>query len=334
MDKSVRKLFNDDLFAQALTSYGINPDSAQMLDGFESFIYEVKKADGEYILRIGHDHRRGENLVHAEADFLNYLANCGLSVPEVLPTLDGQLVGSLPAADQSHFVTALFTKAPGHHPTRADWQPELFERMGAFLGRLHRFSKAYQPDENAPTRFTFDADAQAMQIEADKFLPAEDAQIKTLFTETVDQILALPRNNESFGLCHSDFHSGNFFITDEGQITLFDFDDCQYAWYVYDIAMALFYAISLDCQSEKELADARIFLTQFLKGYRLEFTLDPAWLLQIPHFLKVREIDLYFVIHRSMDLNNLDPWCTRCMDGRREKILNEIPYCNLDYSTI
>ncbi|MBG0771540.1 MAG: hypothetical protein H0S82_07505, partial [Anaerolineaceae bacterium] len=112
MDKSIRQLFTDDLFAEALALYGIQPEDSQILDGFECFIYQVDRADEEYILRIGHNHRRAENLVYAEADFLNYLARCGLSVPKVLPTLEGRLVGSVPAANQSHFVTALFTKAP------------------------------------------------------------------------------------------------------------------------------------------------------------------------------------------------------------------------------
>ncbi len=149
--------------------------------------------------------------------------------------------------------------------------------------------------------------------------PPGDDPIKTLYRETINEILALPRDNGGFGLCHSDFHSGNFFVTDEGQITLFDFDDCQYAWYIYDIAMALFYAISMDCQSAEELEAAQTFLTNFLSGYRQEFSLDPVWLQQIPLFLKLREIDLYIIIHRSMDMNNLDTWCARYMDHRREK---------------
>ncbi len=154
MDKSIRKLFTDELLAQALAAYGIKPEEAEILDGFESFIYQVKIDTEEYILRIGHDHRRAANLVYAEADFLNYLSQCGLSVPAVRPTLAGTLVSALPAADGSHFVTALFTKAPGHHPKRKDWTPELFKRMGIFLGRLHTFSAAYRPDKNAPKRYT------------------------------------------------------------------------------------------------------------------------------------------------------------------------------------
>jgi len=42
-------------------------------------------------------------------------------------------------------------------------------------------------------------------------------------------------------------------------------------------------------------------------GYRRENTLDSTWLKQIPYFLELREIDRYVVIHRSLDLDDLDP---------------------------
>jgi Ser/Thr protein kinase RdoA (MazF antagonist) len=109
---------------------------------------------------------------------------------------------------------------------------------------------------------------------------------------------------------------------------------------VYDIAMALFYAISHDCVAEEDIAWADSFLRQFVAGYRLENCLDPKWLRQIPYFLKLREIDLYIILHRSRDLenlddlddlNNLDPWDASYLRNRRHKIENDVPYVALDW---
>ena len=47
------------------------------------------------------------------------------------------------------------------------------------------------------------------------------------------------------------------------------------------------------------------------------------------HFLKLREMDLYIVIHRSLDLDDLDPWCASFMDNRKVKIENDVPYVEL-----
>ena len=61
--------------------------------------------------------------------------------------------------------------------------------------------------------------------------------------------------------------------------------------------------------------------------------LDPKWLEAFPSFLKLREIDLYGVIYRSYDVNDLssDPWVSRFMAGRRERLEAGLPYVDIDF---
>jgi Ser/Thr protein kinase RdoA (MazF antagonist) len=76
-------------------------------------------------------------------------------------------------------------------------------------------------------------------------------------------------------------------------------------------------------------------MTHFLKGYRRSNRLDPKWLKEVPYFLKMREIDLYAVIHRSFDVENLEnQWCARFMDKRRSRIEQGIPYVDFDFETL
>ena len=63
MEPFIRNLFTDDMLKAALGKYAIHPQDAVILDGFESFIYQVRRTDTEFILRIGHDSRRTANLV-------------------------------------------------------------------------------------------------------------------------------------------------------------------------------------------------------------------------------------------------------------------------------
>lgn len=146
----------------------------------------------------------------------------------------------------------------------------------------------------------------------------------------LDRLYTLPKDRDSYGLIHVDVHGGNFFVDDEGQITLFDFDGCQYAWFACDIAMALFYAISHDCVSKEDVAHAKDFFEQFMLGYRCENEIDPRWLAQVPYFLKLREVDLYIIIHRSLDIDDLDPWCASFMKDRKYKIEHDVLYVELD----
>ncbi len=166
-------------------------------------------------------------------------------------------------------------------------------------------------------------------LEINQYLPEEDQQVKTVYAEQRDYLRDLPRDPAAYGLIHQDAHQGNFFVTESGKITLFDFDDCVYSWFINDIALVLFYAVM---GQEDQAAFITQFLTGFLPGYMSEHHLDPVWFKEIPNFLKLREIDLYAVIHRSFDVKNLDdPWCVRYMDGRKERIEGKIPYLDYDF---
>ena len=334
MEQTIRDQFNEAILTRSLQYYDLVQAEVVSLDGFESFIFDIRNRDKAFILRIGHDSRRSPDLVQGEAEFLNHLARGGLSVPQVLPSKQGRLVETVESGNGTHFLATLFEKAPGRPPQKADWQPDLFLSMGKFMGKLHYLSKTFLPSQERFRRYDIEADFVEMENIGRKHLPVGDEPVLQSYRDTVRRISQLPRDNHSYGLCHVDFHRGNFFVTPEGKITLFDFDDCQYAWFVYDIAMALFYAVSHNCISHTALDEAGTFLSFFWRGYSAENALSPDWLEKIPLFLRLREIDLYMIIHRSMDLDNLDPWCKSYLDGRRDKILHHDPYCDIDYQEI
>jgi hypothetical protein len=51
--------------------------------------------------------------------------------------------------------------------------------------------------------------------------------------------------------------------------------------------------------------------------------------------LKLREIDLYAVIHRSFDVDNIDhPWVAMYMQGRKTRIENDVLFLNIDFSSL
>ena len=48
-------------------------------------------------------------------------------------------------------------------------------------------------------------------------------------------------------------------------------------------------------------------------------------------FLKFREYILYMIIFKE-DIAESDPWCKRFMEGRKERIEQDIPVIDLDFS--
>ena len=54
MDRKIVARYNDYILHEAMQRFEIKPDAITLLDGFESFIYEFNRPDGEFILRIAH----------------------------------------------------------------------------------------------------------------------------------------------------------------------------------------------------------------------------------------------------------------------------------------
>jgi amicoumacin kinase len=153
------------------------------------------------------------------------------------------------------------------------------------------------------------------------------------YQEYFERRLALPRDRDSFGMIHEDAHMGNMFVDENGRITLFDFDDCNYSWFANDIAIVLFYMIT----GEEDPAGLTArFMPPFLTGYAHQNKLDPSWLETIPLFLKVREIELFGVLHRSFDnpeeVDNA--WIKSFMEDRRSRIEADTPYVDFNFTQV
>lgn len=328
MDKQSKKLFTPAVLTKICQLYGADAQKIKPLDGFENFMYEYPKNGEPRILRISHDLHRTANAIIGEIEWLNYLADNGLSVPRALPADTGALVETVEAKDGSHFSAVSFTKAPGKHP----WEQEidlldLALPIGQMIGRMHALTKKFTPSQPAFKRPEWDADAQDF---AEKYLPDGNEIIAGKFGRLTRSLQSLPKDVDSYGLIHFDFHSANFFVHN-GQITLFDFDDCQYNWFVADLAIALFYAVSHNCAGRKAIEQAQRFYNRLIEGYAAENTLDKQWPALIPMFLKQREIDLFIAIHRSLDLNKLDRWAASFMEDRKRKIEKDVPYAPIEF---
>ena len=310
--------------------YGVAGGQIRLLDGFESFIYEFEREGVACILRIGHSLRRSEGLIQGEVDWVNYLARGGVSVAQAVRSENGRLVEQFEDGEGECFLATAFVKAQGKPPGKAEWNAELFERYGELLGRMHALTKEYEPADPSWRRPEWDDVA---MLEVEGFLPPGEERVVERFQALMEHLEILPRGDSRlYGLIHQDAHAGNLHVDEDGRITLFDFDDCAYSWFMNDIAIVLFYAVMWE---EDGAAFTEEFMKHFLRGYGRENEIDAGWLGEIPHFLKLREIDLYAVIHRSFDVENLeDAWCARYMENRKGRIEAGIPYVDYDFDRL
>lgn len=329
MDPKIKAKFNETILQQAMQRYAIAPDQIQLLDGFESFIYGFTHDNHDYILRLGHSDRRSVALIHGEVDWLNYLADGGATVARAVLSQNGDLVEQIVDGQGGHWLATAFVKAPGRPPQKEDWTPDFAERYGRLLGKIHALSRHYRLTNPAWKRPEWD---DPVMEDVQQHLPASEAVAAAQYQAVRTYLQSLPKTGDSYGMVHFDAHGGNFFVDETGRLTLFDFDDCGYCWFAYDIAMALFYRVTGRDDAEKLTSE---FMPPFLRGYCQETSLDPYWLIQLPFFLKQREIDLYALIHRSFDVEKLtDPWCLRFMHDRKRRIEQDVPYIDYDFATL
>ncbi len=327
MDPAIRQRYHPRILQETLRRYDIQEKDIQLLDGFESFIYEFQRPQGEFILRIGHSLRRSEALILGEVDWINYLAAGGAGVAKAIPSVQGNLVEFIEDGQGEHFITTAFHKAAGGPPSKAMWNPQLFQAWGRLFGRIHPLTNDYQPTKPARKREAWDSPG---NLAVESWLPAGECVILKKFQVLMAHLASLPKDRSNYGLIHQDAHAGNFYVDSDYQITLFDFDDCVYSWFIYDIAMVLFYGLM---GHETDPTHIELFTSHFLKGYREENDLAPEWLGEIPYFLKLREIDLYAQILFSYGgADKIDhPWCLNYMKGRKEKIQSGQPYIDFDW---
>jgi Ser/Thr protein kinase RdoA (MazF antagonist) len=152
---------------------------------------------------------------------------------------------------------------------------------------------------------------------------------RNLINKIQDNIL---KDENSYGLVHGDIGVGNFLVNDEGIITLFDFDEAQYSWFIEDIAIQLYYFVYVyggeEGKKNRE-SQTHLFMAHFLKGYKEENFFDKNWLKQIPLFLQLREIIVYTGCYRSWDFSNLNQWSIDWLKESKIRIENNEPVVNI-----
>lgn len=335
MNQNIARLYNLRILDQALQRFGLtNPDD---MEGFDSFVYECKHAQGTYVLKISHTLRQAQTELEGELEFVSYLARHGAPVVTPLLSNNGALVEAIPDDEEGCFLAFVCQKAPGqvlpdedqiHLPT--DTLHRLFQNWGKMAGLLHRLSKGYQPPQPALRRIHWYQEKEIWDY--DRFLPPEQTAVREKIAALRQRLMALPTDADNYGLIHCDLHHGNFSIDNQGRLTVFDFGSCLYGWFALDIAIALYYALPYPPTRRAERrAYAPYFLEHFMQGYQSENHLDPAWLQHFPDLLKYDEICCYILYFQHWDMQNLSENRKALLQRYRNAIEQEIPVVDYNF---
>ncbi|MDX1472569.1 MAG: phosphotransferase [Reinekea sp.] len=336
MNKKSKELFTESIKQAILQHVGLFESPCEPLDGFESFIFKVRYKGEPCALRISHSMHRSPVQIRGEIEWLQHLASHQLNVPSVLPFPNGEYLASISDGNGGAFTAVCFSWAEGQHVwtfESSPWSSPLFEQMGHLCGKMHLLAESFEFEHSCSQRpHWYEEPGQNIR----QFLPSSDEAIAEKFDRLNHQIRQVHQDKHDYGLIHADFHRGNFFIHGK-DITLFDFDDCQYHLFVADIAIAVFYAIPFDRPEGLQQSAVSLFFQSFMRGYLQERPLDRQWCRWIPALLKQREIDLYAQLHQNFDLSDpdaMDRWSQNFLYQRRQRILQGKPVISLNWAQL
>lgn len=271
-------------------------------------VYSFEAAGETFYLRLVSSEHRTRVQVEAELDFILYLRRGGVGAAAPAPSSAGRLVEELPHGDASLFA-CVFEEAKGerfrYDPARPD--AEHFRLRGRTLGRLHALSKAYAPAAGA-RRFAWDEDGLLRDVDA--FLPGSEEVVRREYEALRGRLQRRPRTRETFGLIHGDFGETNYRHAG-GRLNLFDFDDCCYHWFAYDLAVCVY--------PHGRRPEAPRLLDRLLEGYSEEAP-SGVGLADLTTFCQWRLVYMFLVYARKWGFENLTGRQAEWFARRRENI--------------
>lgn len=325
----------DDIVLQAAAQkYGINDNNLIPLKGgLTNFVFQYNRAGKDLVLRIlTPEAEIDHSTIHANMAWLNFLAQNDVSVAKPVPSIENKLIEVLDFSGESYFVFSC-EKAVGvlSETLPVDqWNDPLFQTLGKTVGKMHKLATSYIPTSNIIKHPEWDHSENIFNPNC-----PTDPELTLIYQRReaiIAQLADFNKDKENFGIIHSDLHFANFFVDPQNEtITIFDFDDCTYGWYIMDIATLLLDLCVVYSKSNKE-AFAANFMHNFLSGYLAEKNLDNLWISRIPVFLKLLENSLYIDVYRYWDPDKHDSWVGKFMPGRKTSIEENLPFVNLNFS--
>ena len=328
----------NNIFEQARERYQLNGYELQAVAGHEggrNDIY-ICSLNGEkkYVLRISTTGDRTEEDYLAETEFVHYLAVGGALVADVIPSKNGRLVEHIASendTDKAVVFASLFEFAKGmllcdngYRYREGAPLTEYFYNTGKTLGAIHRLAKSFTPKHRRADYFDkFNMDY------IGKLIPDEYAELKVAIANRIRQFKEFPRTPDNYGLVHFDFCDGNYHVDlNTGDVTAFDFDNCCYCWYMFDLAHLWTHGVGWFMQ-ERDAAKRREgmewYFSHILGGYRSETDVSEEELSRLPLYIDMTIIESVVDEFEcaAREGEDVDP---EDIEDDAECLINGIPY--------
>lgn len=290
-------MWNKNIVKEACRRFEGDEGSIKLLGGTCKHVFEYTRHNESCILKLFPLASRDQKLIRLELDWMSYLRDKGIPIPEVILSNSGNDIETLPVLPIP-FCAVSFKKARGE---KIDIKKSIFGNnhffrlYGQLLGKLHFLSR------RSPQEYTLFDQWNEGEIYHCDFSLIDDYLLKK-WNMHLEQIASFDKTQNSYGLIHNDLHLNNFLITDKKEFILYDFSKVKYHWYTYDIAVTIFHIINHFQPEDKEQFLEHCLLS-FMEGYLAESSLDDGWEGQIQFFLDFYE--LFYLIQQTFNRSSI-----------------------------
>lgn len=282
---------------QCIDHWGLVPEKTELVRDGVNHVFATEFIDGApVIIRISDGNLRERGEVLGELLWLEHLISHGCTVTTPIPSRGGELLESI-EVDAGTMHVCCFERFGGRQldpATDAQWNEELFLKLGREIGRIHRASDELQlPTDHDRLSWHEIRLGQFPDPLPDYFHPEVVEAMRGYYDDWRSR--STPAGH--YGLVHRDLHAGNFLV-ENGDVQIIDFDLGCYGWRTMDLAVLLFiyyYYPSLRVPgATPELAGH--VLAKLVEGYREEFTLDRDQLATVADMMMLNTINNYFLM--------------------------------------
>jgi len=300
---------NDKIKSAALAVKLWNGDAGSLQEVSDSanYVFSFIESDRKRYLRLTPGEERTKNQIEAELDFIAFLHQGGVNAALPIPSVAGRLIEEINFT-KSSLLACVFAEAEGErfiYDSAKDSEKH-FRLRGKTLGQIHALSKKYVPS-GAFRRFAWNDDK--LLIEAD-FLPKSEKIIWEEFVALKKQLQNYPQSDATFGLIHGDFGETNFRCRNE-RLNVFDFDDCCYHWFIYDLAVTIY--------PHGWRKEGLRLLDYLLEGYAKNMPLNIKRE-EITLFCRWRLVYMFLVYAKKWGFENLSEQQSAWLARKRENI--------------
>jgi Ser/Thr protein kinase RdoA (MazF antagonist) len=282
----------DGLAVTALARFGLSPEAtATLCNVSENHTYRVDdpRSGRRFALRVHRAGYRTARQIESELQWVDALREDGAvdtCVP--VPAPGGERVAEVSADGLGARNVVLFEWLPGAEPDPEGEEVIAgFRTLGAVSARMHAHARAwprppgfvrpawdYERTLGARGHWGAWQDGLGMGAEERRELERLDAAIAA-------RLESYGQDSRRFGLVHADVRLANLLV-DGGHVRVIDFDDCGFAWFMYDFATTV--SFMEDHPRVPELREA------WLEGYRSVAPLDAADEAELDTFVMLRRL--------------------------------------------